>query len=870
MASNSLTMQVVLTLVDEMSGRVKSAVEASRKQLDGFAERAKQIGSELQGFGAKAAAMAAGVGAGVGVTVKAFAELEDAGAILKATMTHADGLSKNFERVSALATKLGNELPGTTKDFYEMVDALLRLKISEEDVLGGVGEAAAKLGVVMKLPYVEAATVAAKLKNAMGVANGDMLKFMDTIQRTGHEGVLATEMMYAFARSAGGLKQLAIQGEDASHAVANIYAQLISAGLSGETVGTNMVTLLNTLNRFQFDLGSKKQLEDWGEVRTLLRGIGAELEFFDQKSGQFRGVENMVAQLDKLKVLNAKDYNKTLTLIFGGGTDQQIASILGQAGSKGFEEVRKRMDNQADLQTRAAVQLDTLAAKWEAASGNFVNMLAKFGEQIAPTMKQLVDWFGDVSARLSAWIDTHKGLAEAIGLFATGVGGALAGLAAVGLTAGVIASGFGAIAGGLSAIAGAWAAAGPALLAMAANPIVLAILGIGVAAGAVIYFWDDIVAGVDRALKALRGLVEGIQRYAKDISNDIGAAIKTVRDLPAAMLKELGELGAKLKKAGKDMIEGLVAGINEKIDAAKKAMTDLGKALPDWLKKVLDIRSPSRVMAQIGADTAEGFVRGILGGIPSAAQAADALAEVVVVESARRARTAEGKYKSNADAARQGSGVLGGLGEYRDSIASLADQIKDMVVRSFRGMEEALAQFVRKGKLDFRALTDAILDDLARMAARTVTRSIGDSLSNWLASLFGGGARGVFAGYGGGVSFSARGNLFDRGALLTVPTAVPLSVMGEAGPEAVLPLARGPGGRLGVRSNTGGDLVINIAESSDRAPRVETRTDGDRTLIDVFVERVGSRLANDVGRGSGALPAAIERAYGLNRAAGAY
>ena len=45
---------------------------------------------------------------------------------------------------------------------------------------------------------------------------------------------------------------------------------------------------------------------------------------------------------------------------------------------------------------------------------------------------------------------------------------------------------------------------------------------------------------------------------------------------------------------------------------------------------------------------------------------------------------------------------------------------------------------------------------------------------------------------------SALGNIFQDGALVTSPTTVPLSLMGEAGPEAVMPLQRGPGGRLGV------------------------------------------------------------------------
>lgn len=71
-----------------------------------------------------------------------------------------------------------------------------------------------------------------------------------------------------------------------------------------------------------------------------------------------------------------------------------------------------------------------------------------------------------------------------------------------------------------------------------------------------------------------------------------------------------------------------------------------------------------------------------------------------------------------------------------------------------------------------------------------------------------------------GVLFSADGNAFDRGHLvpfaqggiLEVPTVFPLAggrtgVAGEAGPEAVMPLARDSQGRLGVAAADGGKTV---------------------------------------------------------------
>ena len=58
---------------------------------------------------------------------------------------------------------------------------------------------------------------------------------------------------------------------------------------------------------------------------------------------------------------------------------------------------------------------------------------------------------------------------------------------------------------------------------------------------------------------------------------------------------------------------------------------------------------------------------------------------------------------------------------------------------------------------------------------------------------------------------------FARGGIVSGPTAFPMrggtGLMGEAGPEAIMPLARGPDGRLGVRSAGGGGpvtVVMNI------------------------------------------------------------
>lgn len=89
---------------------------------------------------------------------------------------------------------------------------------------------------------------------------------------------------------------------------------------------------------------------------------------------------------------------------------------------------------------------------------------------------------------------------------------------------------------------------------------------------------------------------------------------------------------------------------------------------------------------------------------------------------------------------------------------------------------------------------------------------------------------------------SANGNVFDRGRIVPFanggifagPTVFPMGLAGEAGPEAILPLSRGPGGRLGVNaSGTTPSVVIDIDNHSSAEASAEVgdvRFDGQRLI----------------------------------------
>jgi phage-related minor tail protein len=84
---------------------------------------------------------------------------------------------------------------------------------------------------------------------------------------------------------------------------------------------------------------------------------------------------------------------------------------------------------------------------------------------------------------------------------------------------------------------------------------------------------------------------------------------------------------------------------------------------------------------------------------------------------------------------------------------------------------------------------------------------------------------------------------FAQGGVIASPVTFPLGggrtgLAGEAGPEAILPLARGPDGRLGVRSDGGRSVAITMNISTPDAEsfrRSETQ--------------IGAMLARAVSRG---------------------
>ena len=112
-----------------------------------------------------------------------------------------------------------------------------------------------------------------------------------------------------------------------------------------------------------------------------------------------------------------------------------------------------------------------------------------------------------------------------------------------------------------------------------------------------------------------------------------------------------------------------------------------------------------------------------------------------------------------------------------------------------------------------KLVTSSMIDTVYGIAIKPVQNALGGAIANGLQGLLGG-----LMPFANGASF-AQGRVmpFAKGGVVSQATAFPMrggtGLMGEAGPEAIMPLARGADGRLGVQAAGAGravNIVMNI------------------------------------------------------------
>lgn len=158
----------------------------------------------------------------------------------------------------------------------------------------------------------------------------------------------------------------------------------------------------------------------------------------------------------------------------------------------------------------------------------------------------------------------------------------------------------------------------------------------------------------------------------------------------------------------------------------------------------------------------------------------------------------------------------GELARMRDSLVFTGREVGVLSNGIGRGLRHAFDGLVFDGmKLSdaLRGVARTMVDTVYAIAMKPVQNAVGGALASGLQSVMS-----SIQPFENGAPF-AQGRVmpFARGGVVSQPTGFAMrggrGLMGEAGPEAILPLARGADGRLGVQAQGGGravNVVMNI------------------------------------------------------------
>lgn len=150
------------------------------------------------------------------------------------------------------------------------------------------------------------------------------------------------------------------------------------------------------------------------------------------------------------------------------------------------------------------------------------------------------------------------------------------------------------------------------------------------------------------------------------------------------------------------------------------------------------------------------------------------------------------------------------LGLDTSRIRSDLEDLNRLGSRFGRTITSSFARGIVSGKKSSTILR-SLMQTLTSQALSAAIRPLSSMVGNAFGSLFGG----LTANAKGNVLSAGRITPFANGGIVSSPTMFAMrggvGLMGEAGPEAIMPLSRGSDGKLGVRSSGGGGaMTINM------------------------------------------------------------
>jgi len=198
------------------------------------------------------------------------------------------------------------------------------------------------------------------------------------------------------------------------------------------------------------------------------------------------------------------------------------------------------------------------------------------------------------------------------------------------------------------------------------------------------------------------------------------------------------------------------------------------------------------------------------------------------------AKSAQNYATALRDSTNAGAGFREGANSYVDSLGTLREATSNLAQQGFQSLGDSITNLAISGTANFREFAAGILKATAQMiiqqfVLKAIMQAIGfagSSAASQVPAISGDFYKSMPTSF---FTPSAYGNVFRRngiqkfamGGVVNRPTIFPFAngtgLMGEAGPEAIMPLQRAANGKLGVIASGGGStsVVVNVDASGN-------------------------------------------------------
>lgn len=593
MASNSRVVELILKLRDQYSNQMNKAATATQ-----------EAGRTMRNVGAgMTAAVTLPIAAAGAAAVKTAIDFERSFAMVEKSV---DGTPEQLSALNDELRRLATDTPlGAMENAHAEIDRIAaaagRLGV-EVDNVPKFTEAIGALAVAADgLNAEQAAEQIARFANVTGMSLNDVDKLADVIAHLGNNFATTELHILTFGQRLATLSQFGFVEDE----IMALGTAMSAAGLSAELGSTNFVKGMSEITSAIASGGP--ELTAFADVLGMTENAAADLFQTNPAEAMLQFSEALAGMPveRQLQALNAMGFTGTemqrvfMTL---AGSSDKLRNALAESAIA-FQGNGAAMAEAQKLAETTAGQLNILRA-------NLAELGNALGAVILPAINGLAQ----------AIIPLLQSLANApvwVQQLVVGFAALAAAIGPVLMFVGQLMAAWPALAAGATAVSSALSGIGGSAL-LAAGPIGALVAAVVLLGFTIKRFGADAWQSFTTLLKIIGALEYKLFQALKNFG---GMALNAVKEF----LQAAHQLGSDIMRG---LIEGIQDNVKKLVDTAKDMARRAARAVRDAFK----IRSPSRVMAQIGGQVVEGFRQGIdaAGGIgvnvPTTAQMTDAVA----------------------------------------------------------------------------------------------------------------------------------------------------------------------------------------------------------------------------------------------------